>query len=410
VDAPPVVWEPFPPLQVLATHTGALALTGPFADADGLELELLPVPASVVALAPPEPCELVPPSHLLATHTGALALTGVLAEAEGSTCVEPFVSTSAVTDGWPPAVLTCTVATGWFRVPFDDDPLVALEPPVDCEALPPFEVDATVTGALAFTGAFAEGDGLTVDVPAWLWPVELELEGVVCEAEVPLLVLATVTGAFTLAGAFAAADGPADGALTCAVPAVLTAAWAVGALTAALAMSDGWAGLPGCPSAGAAHPSATTAAPRAIRRFMIVPLFLAVRTFQGRCRTSRQRKTGRKALAGTFEQEAQGRRPVQVRVAPEPSVPAGGRQQEESERNRKESRGCARSGRACGHVLVLRQPRVGRRRGRRRIHAAGGLRQANPPRGGCFARANWGERIGGGPCRRIRGRHGRTRG
>jgi hypothetical protein len=164
-----VVCEPPPPLQVLATQTGAFPLTGAFADADGLaELEPLPVLAVVVPPAPTEPWEPLPPSHLLATHTGALALAGVLEDAEGSTCVEPFVFTSALTDGLLPAVLTCTVATGWFPVPFDDDPLFALEPPVDCEALPPFDVDAMVTGAFAFTGAFAEADGLTEELPAWL--------------------------------------------------------------------------------------------------------------------------------------------------------------------------------------------------------------------------------------------------
>jgi hypothetical protein len=162
---PPDVCDPLPPLHVLATQTGAFAFTGAFADADGLtELEPLPVLALVV---PPVPTEPFPPSHLLATHTGALALTGVFEETEGSTCVEPLRFTSAVTDGLP-AVLTCTVATGWVPVPFDDDALVALEPPLDCEALPPVEVEAMDTGAFAFTGAFAEADGLTDVLPAWL--------------------------------------------------------------------------------------------------------------------------------------------------------------------------------------------------------------------------------------------------
>jgi hypothetical protein len=56
VEAPPEVCEPLPPLQVLAMQTGALPLTGAFADADGLtELEPLPVPAVVVPPAPTEP-------------------------------------------------------------------------------------------------------------------------------------------------------------------------------------------------------------------------------------------------------------------------------------------------------------------------------------------------------------------
>ena len=281
MDEPPDVCEPLPPLQVLATQTGALPFTGAFADADGLtELEPLPVLADVVPPAPTEPWEPLPPLQVLATQTGALALAGVLEEAEGSTRVEPSVLTSAVTDGVLPAVSTCTVATGWFPVPVEDEPELALEPVLDCEALPPVEVEAMVTGAFALTGAFAEADGLTDVLPAWLWPdwVELELEELLCDVEVPLLVLATVTGALTLAGAFAEAAGLTEGELTCAVPAVFTAAWAVGALTVAVAMSDGWAGLPGSASAGAALPRATSAAPRAIRRFMIVDSFLVIRT------------------------------------------------------------------------------------------------------------------------------------
>jgi ABC-type sulfate transport system permease component len=68
---------------------------------------------------------------------------------------------------------------------------------------------------------------------------------VFCDVELPLLVLATVTGALTFAGAFAEAAGFTDGELTwevtCAVPvpAVSTAAWAGGALTVALGISDG---------------------------------------------------------------------------------------------------------------------------------------------------------------------------
>jgi hypothetical protein len=34
-------------------------------------------------------------------------------------------------------------------------------------ALPPLEFEATVTGALTFTGAFAETDGLAEALPTW---------------------------------------------------------------------------------------------------------------------------------------------------------------------------------------------------------------------------------------------------
>jgi len=64
-------------------------------------------------------------------------------------------------------MLTRTLAIGWFFSPFDDR-LLAVAPPLDCAAFPPFEVDAMVTGAFAFTGAFAETDGLVDEVPAWL--------------------------------------------------------------------------------------------------------------------------------------------------------------------------------------------------------------------------------------------------
>jgi hypothetical protein len=186
-------------------------------------------------------------------------------------------------------------------------------------------------------------------------------------------VLATVTGALTLAGAFAEAAGLTEGELTWIVPAVFTAAWAVGALTVAVAISDGWAGLPGSASAGAAHPRATSAAPRAIRRFIIASLSCGSNVFNG-YRTSRQRKTGREALAGTFEQEAQGRRPMQVRYAPEPSAPSGGRQQHENEENRERPGGRVRSGRAGGRALLLRHPGVGR--SRHSVRSAG-LRRAS---------------------------------
>jgi hypothetical protein len=252
-------------------------------------LALVELPALV------EPCDPLPPLHELATHTGALAFTGVLDEADGSTWADPFVSTFAETVGSLPAVLTCTVATGWFPVPVEDEPDdVALEPPLDCEALPPFEVEAMVTGAFAFTGAFAEADGLTVEVPVWLWPdwVELVLDEASCVEEPPLEVLATVTGALTLAGALADAAGSVPADISRLDPVAFTAGSSPDAFRVAVAVesSVGWAGLPGSASAGPAHPSATRAAPSARIRFITVYSFLALRERSDCCRTSRQQR------------------------------------------------------------------------------------------------------------------------
>jgi hypothetical protein len=96
-------WE-LPPVQVLATHTGTFPLTGAFTAAAGLTPAdpTWPVRADcVTSCGPPPPlvlvvlfaplaaCWEVPPLQVLATHTGALPFTGALAAAAGFTLADP---------------------------------------------------------------------------------------------------------------------------------------------------------------------------------------------------------------------------------------------------------------------------------------------------------------------------------
>jgi len=106
-------------------------------------------------------CEASPPLQSLATHTGALAFTG----------------TFAATDGLPSAELTWTVPAEsvvvWSPEPFVLVPAaLALESPLDCTALPPFVSEATVTGASALTGAFTETAGSAEALLTWALPTE----------------------------------------------------------------------------------------------------------------------------------------------------------------------------------------------------------------------------------------------
>jgi len=102
---PVVDWSALPPVQSLRTQTGTLPFAGALAEAAGLIATLptwaVPIDRSVVWLPlPGEPVFEVlfepladsvalPPVQSLATHTGALPLTGVFVEAAGFTEAEP---------------------------------------------------------------------------------------------------------------------------------------------------------------------------------------------------------------------------------------------------------------------------------------------------------------------------------
>ena len=92
------------------------------------------------------------------------------------------------TSGPRPAVVLVVVVTVTVEVGVEPSVGSVPVPPGDCVLEPAAQVLATQTGALPFTGAFA--DVLLAPVEPWfeLWPVQ---------------VLATQTGAFAFAGAFA---------------------------------------------------------------------------------------------------------------------------------------------------------------------------------------------------------------
>src|SRR5215212_733059 len=108
-----------------------------------------PPPEAVLVLlpAPFEPCEAFPPLQVLATQTGALAFTGAFADSAGSTEAAP---TWAVPTDW---------SAPWSPVPPVPAELALDDPLADSEAFPPLQSLATQTGALALTGAFAATDG-----------------------------------------------------------------------------------------------------------------------------------------------------------------------------------------------------------------------------------------------------------
>ena len=100
----PGVCVEVPLVQELPIQTGALPFTGALGEAAGstptvpiwpvtIELDTVcgpPPPLLLVLLfGPVELCVELPPLQLLATHTGALPFTGALSEAAGSTPAEP---------------------------------------------------------------------------------------------------------------------------------------------------------------------------------------------------------------------------------------------------------------------------------------------------------------------------------
>jgi hypothetical protein len=90
--------------------------------------------------------------HVLATHTGAFPLTGAFTATAGLTPADPTwpVRIDCVTVCGPPPPVVVLLLVG---------PLAA------CWELPPLQALATHTGALPFTGAFAEAAGLTATDP-----------------------------------------------------------------------------------------------------------------------------------------------------------------------------------------------------------------------------------------------------
>jgi hypothetical protein len=105
LPAPEDDWAAFPPLQLLATQTGAFTWTGAFADTAG-DAETEPawtVPTDWLADGDPPPCELVlevapappddwdalPPRQLLSAQTGAFTFTGAFTATEGPALAVP---------------------------------------------------------------------------------------------------------------------------------------------------------------------------------------------------------------------------------------------------------------------------------------------------------------------------------
>jgi hypothetical protein len=114
-------------------------------------------------LAPESPDrDASPPLLGEATVTGALVVVGALAPALGELSTEP---TCAEPDEPP---------VSWLLVPPDDESppdVEADEPPVWL-ASPPLLGEATVTGALAVTGASAAALAPGSADPTWVAPVE----------------------------------------------------------------------------------------------------------------------------------------------------------------------------------------------------------------------------------------------
>jgi hypothetical protein len=152
------------------------------------------------------------------------------------------------------------------ELPLEPAPALALEAPLDWAALPPLVVEATVTGALALTGAFTEAAAAVVADPTWIVPTDW----------------------------VAACDGADSPSSAAAVP------------------------VPA--------PSAINAAPNAKRRCMIVLL----PSFERFRRASRPAAVLRpeRPLAGPIEQGENRRRSFQVHDRPEPSAQRGSRQHE----------------------------------------------------------------------------------
>ena len=267
-------WMVLRPLQSLATQTGALAFTGAEADKAGstfvCPLWTLTSDWLVDCSAEPplEPVE--PPLQSLATQTGAFALTGAEAERAGSTLVCPACTLPAdsSTDCELPELSELVEA-------------LLVPPPELCCVEPPPQSLATQTGASALTGAEADTAGSTLVCPGCTLPADwstdceppelVELVPVLvlvagldesCWVELPLVSEATLTGVLVLTGALALVLGltVADAAWT--VPSDWEAVWVV--------VPVGSAEEPPSASAGEApRASATSETASAQIRFMI---------------------------------------------------------------------------------------------------------------------------------------------